>query len=118
MTSTPSFTLLSVWVFMMEAIIGPWKSGEKTISWLCASLWPFLTVTRMKEQVKYSPGTAMGGAFFELKQIDEETIETVTDFTFLGSKITIDSEINYYVAVKLKDTCSLEEKQWQTYVTY
>ena len=53
----------------------------------------------------------MGGAFFELKQIDEETIETVTDFTFLGSKITIDSEINYYVAVKLKDTCSLEEKQ-------
>ena len=78
---------------------------------MCASLWPFLTVTRMKEQVKYSPGTAMGGAFFELKQIDEETIETVTDFTFLGSKITIDSEINYYVAVKLKDTCSLEEKQ-------
>ena len=35
-------------------------------------------------------------------QIDGETMETVTDFIFLGSKITI--------AMKLKDTCSLEEK--------
>ena len=33
---------------------------------------------------------------------DGETMETVTDFIFLGSKIT--------VAVKLKDTCSLEGK--------
>ena len=112
--------LLSVWVIMMEAIIGPWKSGEKTIGWLCASLWTFLTVTRMKEQLKYSPGTAMGGAFFGLKQIDEETMETVTDFTFLGSKITMDSEINYYAAKKLKDTWSLEEKQWlyNVYIIY
>ena len=37
-------------------------------------------------------------------QIDEETMETVTDFIFLGSKITADG------AMKLKDTCSLEEK--------
>ena len=35
-------------------------------------------------------------------QIDEETIETVRDFIFLGSKITI--------AMKLKDSSSLKEK--------
>ena len=35
-------------------------------------------------------------------QIDGETMETETDFIFLGSKITAD--------VKLKDACSLEEK--------
>ena len=35
-------------------------------------------------------------------QIDGETMETVTDFIFLGSKIT--------AAMKLKDTCFLEEK--------
>ena len=35
-------------------------------------------------------------------QIDGETMETVTDFIFLGSKIT--------AAMKLKNTCSLEEK--------
>ena len=35
-------------------------------------------------------------------QIDGETMETVTDFIILGSKIT--------AAMKLKDTCSLEEK--------
>ena len=37
-------------------------------------------------------------------QIDGETTETATDFLFLGSKIT--------AAMKLKDTCSLEEKLW------
>ena len=35
-------------------------------------------------------------------QIDGETMETVRDFVFLGSKIT--------AAMKLKDACSLEEK--------
>ena len=35
-------------------------------------------------------------------QIDGEKLETVTDFIFLGSKIT--------AAMKLKDTYSLEEK--------
>ena len=39
-------------------------------------------------------------------QIDEETMETVTDFIFLGSKITVEVTI----AIELKDTCFLEEK--------
>ena len=34
-------------------------------------------------------------------QIDGETVETVTDFIFWSSKIT--------VAAKLRDTCSMEE---------
>ena len=40
-------------------------------------------------------------------QIDGKTMETVTDFIFLGSKITADGET---AVMKLKDTCSLEEK--------
>ena len=32
--------------------------------------------------------------------------ETVTDFTFLGSKITVDGDCNH----EIKDACSLEEK--------
>ena len=47
-------------------------------------------------------------------QIDGETIETVTDFIFLGSKITVSVPI----AMELKDTCSLEEKLWQTWTVY
>ena len=39
-------------------------------------------------------------------QIDGETMETVTDFIFLGSK----SLQTVTAAMKLKDTCSLEEK--------
>ena len=39
-------------------------------------------------------------------QIHGETMETVTDFIFLGSKITADVT----AAVKLKEACSLEEK--------
>ena len=44
------------------------------------------------------------------RQIDGETMETVTDFIFLGSKITADADC----AMKLKEACSLEEKLWQT----
>ena len=39
-------------------------------------------------------------------QIDEETMKTVTDFIFLGSKITADGDCGH----ELKATCSLEEK--------
>ena len=39
-------------------------------------------------------------------QIDGETVETVSDFIFLGSKITADGD----AAMKLKDACSLEGK--------
>ena len=39
-------------------------------------------------------------------QIDGETMETVRDFIFLGSKITADVT----AGMKLKDVCSLEEK--------
>ena len=39
-------------------------------------------------------------------QIDWESMETVTDFIFLGSKITADGDCSH----KLKDACSLEEK--------
>ena len=43
-------------------------------------------------------------------QIDGETMETQTDFIFLGSK----SLQTMTAAMKFKDTCSLEEKLWQT----
>ena len=39
-------------------------------------------------------------------QLDGETVETVRDFIFLGSKITADGDST----MKLKYTCSLEEK--------
>ena len=39
-------------------------------------------------------------------EIDGETVETVSDFIFLGSKIA--------AAMKLKDTYSMEEKLWPT----
>ena len=43
-------------------------------------------------------------------QRDGETMETVTDFVFLGSK----SLQVVTAAMKLKDTCSLGENLWQT----
>ena len=43
-------------------------------------------------------------------QIDGETMETVTDFILGGSK----SLKIVTAALKLKDTCSLEEKLWPT----
>ena len=43
------------------------------------------------------------------QQIDGETMETVTDFIFLENK----SLRTVTAAMKLRDTCSLEEKLWQ-----
>ena len=43
-------------------------------------------------------------------QIDGETVETVTDFIILGSKITADGDCSH----KIKCHCSLEEKLWPT----
>ena len=48
-----------------------------------------------------------------LWQIDGETMEAVTDFIFLGSKITGDGDCSE-IKIKYKDSCSLEEKLWQT----
>ena len=43
-------------------------------------------------------------------QIDEETMETVREFIFLGSKITVDGDCSH----EIKNTGSLEEKLQQT----
>ena len=43
-------------------------------------------------------------------EIDGETMEIVTDFIFLGSKITADDDCSH----EIKDVCSLEEKLWPT----
>ena len=43
-------------------------------------------------------------------QIDRETMQTVTNSIFLGSKITEDSDCSH----EIKDACSLEGKLWQT----
>ena len=39
-------------------------------------------------------------------QIEGERMETLTDFIFLGSKITADGDCSH----EIKDTCSLKEK--------
>ena len=43
-------------------------------------------------------------------QIDVETVETVADFIYLGSKITADGDCNH----KFKDAYTLGEKFWPT----
>ena len=48
----------------------------------------------------------MGSGPITSWQIDGETMETVTDFIFLGSKVTADGD----TAMILKGACSLEEK--------
>ena len=43
-------------------------------------------------------------------QIDGETVETVADFLFLGSKITADGDCSH----EIKDAYALEGKLWPT----
>ena len=50
----------------------------------------------------------MGSSSITSLQIEGEKLEAVTDFIFLGSKISA-----VIAAMKLKNTCSLEGKLWQ-----
>ena len=45
------------------------------------------------------------------QEIDGETVETVSDFIFGGSKITADGDCSHEI---LKDAYSLEGKLWLT----
>ena len=62
-----------------------------------------MTVVGLKSWLKtqHSKNEDHGIQTHHFMQIDGETMETVSNFIFLDSKIT---------AMKLKDTCSLEEK--------
>ena len=48
-------------------------------------------------------------------EIDGETVEPVADFFFGGAQKSLQMVT---AAMKLKDACSLEEKQWQTWTAY
>ena len=48
----------------------------------------------------------MASSFTTSWQIDEEKMEAVTDFTFLGSKITVDGDCSH----EIKRSLPLEEK--------
>ena len=50
----------------------------------------------------------MGSGPITSWQIDGETMETVTDFIFLGSRITADGDYSHEIKRRL------EEKLWQT----
>ena len=50
----------------------------------------------------------VGSSPITSQHINREKVEIVTDFTFLGSNITVSDAVT--AAMKLKDTCSLEEK--------
>ena len=52
----------------------------------------------------------MASSPITLWQMDGETMETLIDFTFLGSKITADGDCSH----ELKDAYSLEGKLWPT----
>ena len=56
----------------------------------------------------------MASSPITLWQTDEKKMKTVTDFIFLGPKITA----TVTAAMKLKDLCSLEEKLGKTWTTY
>ena len=61
-------------------------------------------------KLKIQKAKIMASSSITSWQIDEENVETVTDFLFLSSKPTVDGD----VAMELGDTCFLGEKLWQT----
>ena len=83
----------------MFGILVPWKESEVKVE----SEQVGLKLNIQKTKIMASgPVTSL--------EIDGDAVETVSDFIFLGSKIT---EM-VTAAMKLKDAYSLEEKLWPT----
>ena len=61
-------------------------------------------------KLKIKKSKIMASGPITSRQLDGETMETVSDFIFLGSKITVDSDYSH----KTKRVCFLGEKLWQT----
>ena len=80
-------------VFMHAFVYSPRKDSEK------AGLKFNIQITKI-----------MASGLITSWQIDGETMETVTDFIFLGSKITTDGDCSH----EIKRHLLLEEKLWQT----
>ena len=74
---------------LLIKVKGKWKSWLKT---------------------QHSKNKDHGIQFHHFMAIDGETMETVIDFIFLGSKITADGDCSH----EIKNVCSLGEKLWQT----
>ena len=51
----------------------------------------------------------MASGSITLSQVEREKGETVTDFLFLGSKITVDDDCSH----EIRNSCSMEGKVWQ-----
>ena len=62
----------------------------------------------LKLSIQKMKGIASGP--ITIWEIDGETVETVSDIIFLGSKITADGDCSH----EIKDAYSLEEKLWPT----
>ena len=65
----------------------------------------------MKKLISWHPVPSLHGIQSpSLHGNRREKVETVTDFIFLGSKVTADGDCSH----EIKDDCSLEEKLWPT----
>ena len=76
-------------------------------------MWKFPVLMKGKEErekvglkLNIQKTNIMTSGPFTSWQTDGETVETVKDFIFLGSKITADGDCSH----KIKDACSFEEK--------
>ena len=56
--------------------------------------------------IKMKEESEKAGLKLNIQKIKIKTMETVSDFIFLGSKITADGDCSH----EIKDACSLEEK--------
>ena len=83
-----------------------WQKVKRNLK---ASWWKWEESEKAGLKLKIHKTKIMASSFITSWQIDGETMETVTDFIFLGSKITANCDCT----MKLKDICSLEEKLWQ-----
>ena len=85
------------------------EENEEELKWLLMKMKEEIEKVGLKLNIQKSKIMASG--LITSWQIDEETMETVTEFIFFWSPKSLQLVI---AAMKLKDACPLEEKLWPT----
>ena len=73
-------------------------------------LWSFREGENVGLKLNIQKTKIMASSPITSWQIYGDTVETVRDFIFLGSKVTADGDWSH----EIKRCCSLEEKLWPT----
>ena len=88
---TCSWKRAGIIYFLVSLSVWPWSNHGTSVDFSCSSIWGCLRNLSIQKTKIMASGPITSW------QVDRETVETVSDFVFLGSKITVDGDCSHEI---------------------